>query len=129
MKLPTFDPKNSVALDQVTYLSGAQEHRHEVPKPGAQPHQQPQGPQEPRPEAQCTQWCHLCWAYCQDDSGGKGEGKGGWVWTGLEGRVRVSRSLCPKSESFCGGSQEPSQPNHLRSNGPRSWGVSTADRY
>lgn len=86
MKIPTFDLRNSVALDQVTYLSGAQEHRHEVPKPGAQPHQQPQGPQEPRPEAQCAQWRHLCWAYCQDDSGGKGEGKEreGWAWTGLE---------------------------------------------
>lgn len=62
------------ALDCVTYLPGAQEHRYEVPEPRAQPHQQPQGSQEPRPEAERAQRGHLLWAYCQDD--GRGESRG-----------------------------------------------------
>ena len=65
----------SLVLDRVTYLPGAQEHGHEVPEPGAQSNQQPQGPQEPQPEEECAQWSHLCWAHCQDDSRGE---SGGW---------------------------------------------------
>lgn len=64
-----------LALDCVTYLPGAQEHRHEVPEPCAQPNQQPQGPQEPRAAAERAQWGHLCRAHCQDDSRGEA-----WGW-------------------------------------------------
>ena len=61
-----------LALDCVTYLPGAQKHGHEVPEPRAQPHQQPQGPQESRPEAERAQRGHLRGAHCQDDGGGEG---------------------------------------------------------
>lgn len=64
-----------LALDCVTYLPGAQEHRHEVPEPCAQPNQQSQGPQEPRAAAERAQWGHLCRAHCQDDSRGEA-----WGW-------------------------------------------------
>lgn len=60
-----------MTLDPDTYLSGTQEYRYEVPEPCAQPHQQPEGPQEPRLEAERAQWGHLPRAHRQDDSRGE----------------------------------------------------------
>lgn len=88
-----------MALDPDTYLSRTQEHRHEVPEPCAQPHQQPEGPQEPRPEAERAQWRHFSRAHCQDDSRGEGDpmalGLGGWVEAGLgAGQCWAGSSCC-----------------------------------
>ncbi|XP_019486991.1 PREDICTED: transcription elongation factor A protein 3 isoform X6 [Hipposideros armiger] len=55
-------------LSAALKTDGAQEHRHQVPEPRAQPPQQPQGPQEPWPAAESAQWDHLHRGHCQDDS-------------------------------------------------------------
>lgn len=94
--IPTSSKDGKVALDPDTYLSRTQEHRHEVPEPCAQPHQQPEGPQEPRPEAECAQRGHFPRAHCQDDSRGdlRTLGLGGRVEAGLGDAVYGVCDVC-----------------------------------
>jgi len=90
---PCSSEDGTVALDPDTYLPRTQEHGHEVPEPCAQPHQQPEGPQEPGPEAERAQRGHLPRAHCQDDSRGEEDLRAEGVTPGESLCERPSSSL------------------------------------